>query len=98
MTARKAKQSKGKSQSSAGKKRTIRVTDARSARRLLSRILTQLQVELHKERLNLSAVRAAINAVSELVGILRTADFERRLEAVERTLQQGGKDGLQSKV
>ena len=98
MTTRKSKQSKAKPPIEGKKRRTIHVKDAKSARRLLSRLLTQLQVELQKDRLNLAAVRAAINGVSELVGILRTADFERRLEAVEKTLSQGVKDGLQGKI
>jgi uncharacterized protein YlxP (DUF503 family) len=75
------------------KPRPIRVRDAKSARRLLSRILLQLQ----RERFNVAVARAEVNCVSEFLSVLRTSDFEERLSAVEQTIQgsnyKGGRDG-----
>jgi hypothetical protein len=89
VTAKKSKPGKRKAVSD-GKsfRHHIHVKDARSARRLLSRMLTQLQVEMQRrDRLNLAAVRCAIASISELVNLLRASDYEQRLQAVEKTLQ-----------
>lgn len=89
MTTEKSKRGKGKPKSE-GKsfRHHIYVHDAKSAKRLLSRMLTLLQAEMQRrDRLNLAAVRCAIASVSELVAILRSTDFEERLQAVEKTIQ-----------
>jgi hypothetical protein len=66
-------------------RRPVRVSDAKSAKRLLSRILLQLQ----KQKFDVGVARCMVNALEAYVKMLSGAEVEERLNRIEKGLGIG---------